>query len=112
MLAINFLAEGVVLECFPSLNDVPQSHIEVLDSVSSPNCALSLAGISADFTFLLVRNLVIIRSKTADGNTCSFTVTTTDKKQADAQRYAITVIGIPSPTTGKVILFCVEISEL
>jgi hypothetical protein len=42
----------------------------------------------------------------------SLIVITADKKQADTQRYVITVIGIPSLTTSKVILFCVGISEI
>jgi hypothetical protein len=39
----------------PSLNDLPQSHTWVLESVSSPNCALRVLRIAADFTFLYCR---------------------------------------------------------
>jgi hypothetical protein len=39
-------------------------------------------------------------------------VITTDKKEVDKEEYVITVIGIPSLTTSKVIWFYREISEL
>jgi hypothetical protein len=56
------------------------------------------------FHVLLVRNLIIMRWATSEGTTCSLMVITTDKKQVDVQRYVITVMGIPSLTTGKMIL--------
>jgi hypothetical protein len=37
---------------------------------------------------------------------------TADKEQVDKQRYVVTLIGISSLTTSKVILFCVGMSEL
>jgi hypothetical protein len=60
----------------------------------------------------LVRNLTIMHCATSKGTTCSLIATTTDKKWADMQRYVITVIGIPSLTTSKVILFYAGISVL
>jgi len=54
--------------------------------------------------FSLVRNLTIILCTRAEG--------TTDKKQVDLPWYVIMVIGIPSLTTSKVILFYMGISTL
>jgi hypothetical protein len=67
----------------PSLNDILQSYTWILESVSSPNCALILFRISASFTFSLTRNLVVVVVvvcyATAEGATCSLVITT-DKK--------------------------------
>jgi hypothetical protein len=91
-----------------SINYLFQSYICVLESVSSPNCALSLIITWAGFTFSLVRN-VTIHCATAEG-TCLSIVITADKKQVDSQRYDMAVIGIPSLTTSNVILFYAGIS--
>jgi len=48
----------------------------------------------------------------AEGPTCSLIVITTDKKQGDTQYYVIMVLGIPSQTTSKVILFYAGLSML
>jgi hypothetical protein len=61
---------------------------------------------SADFTFLLDRNLTTMRCATAEGTTCSLIVITAYKKQLETQRYVIMVMGIPSLPSSKVILFC------
>jgi hypothetical protein len=53
-----------------------------------------------------------MRCVTAGGATCTLIVITANKKQADTQRYVITVIGIPFLTASKVILFYVGISAL
>jgi len=55
----------------PSLSDLLQSYSWVLESVSSPNCAMSLIRIWAGFTFSLVRNLIVMPYATAEGTTCS-----------------------------------------
>jgi hypothetical protein len=52
----------------------------------------------------LVRNLTIMHCVTSEATTCSLNVITPDKKQADIQRYVVTVVGIPSLTTSKEIL--------
>jgi len=49
---------------------------------------------------------------TAEGTTCSLIMITSDRKQLDMQQYIITIIGIPSLTTSKVILFYAGISVL
>jgi len=74
------------------------------ERIVSELCALSFIRISADFTFS-VRNLTIMRCATTEQTTWSLFVITTDKKQADVQWCVITVIGIPSLTTSRVILF-------
>jgi hypothetical protein len=79
----------------------------MLDNVLSPT--LSLVRISVGFTFFSVTNLTIILSTTGKGTHCSLVITT-DTKQVDMQQYVITVIGIPSLTTSKVILFSAGIS--
>jgi len=53
-----------------------------------------------------------MRCATAEGTTCSLIVITADKKQVDTQWYVITIIGIPSLTTSKVIFFYAGISAL
>jgi hypothetical protein len=87
-----------------SLNDFLQSYALVLENILSLNCACSLFRISVGFMFSLVRNLTIILCTRAEG--------TTDKKQVDLPWYVIMVIGIPSLTTSKVILFYMGISTL
>jgi len=69
----------------PSLNDLLQSYIWVLENVSSPNCALNLFRMSAGFTFSLVINWIVMRCATAKGTTCSFIVISANKKQVDSQ---------------------------
>jgi hypothetical protein len=63
-----------------------QSYNWVLESVSSPNCALNLIiRISAGITFLLVRSLTIMHCTTVEGTTYSLIVISTDKKQVNMQ---------------------------
>jgi len=86
----------------PPLNDLLQSYIWILENVSSPNCALGLFRISG-FTFSLVRNLTVMRCTTTEGTSCSLYVTTSDIKQVDTQWYVVTVVGISSLSTSKVV---------
>jgi hypothetical protein len=51
---------------WPYLDDLLQSYMWVLDSISSLNCVLSLVTISAGFTYLLVRNLTTMCFATAE----------------------------------------------
>jgi hypothetical protein len=97
---------------WPTLNDLLQSYIQVLQSISSPNCTTSLVRISAYLAFSLVRNLTTMCCTTAKGTTCSLSMITTDKKQVDMQGYVIMAISISSLTTNKVILFYIGISLL
>jgi hypothetical protein len=95
-----------------SLNYLFQSYTRVLESISSTNCALSLTRISEVFTLSLARYLKIKHCAIAEGSTCTLIVITTDRKEADRRRYVVTVIGIPSLTTSKLIFLYVGISAL
>jgi len=55
--------------------------------------------------FSLIRNLTTLRCARAEGTAFPLILITTDRKQVDTQWYVITVIGITSLITGKVILF-------
>jgi hypothetical protein len=116
MLAITFLAEGEVFMFSTSvqlsLNDLLQPYTWVLESISTPNCDLSLFRISADFMLLLVRNLIRMHCAIAKGTISSLILITTNKKPTDIQQYVVTVTGILSLTTSRVILFYVGISAL
>jgi hypothetical protein len=54
----------------PSINDLLQSYKQVIDVVSSPNCALSIDRIIAGFTCSLVRNLTTMSCVLAEGSIC------------------------------------------
>jgi hypothetical protein len=82
--------------CSAFFNDLPQLHIWLLESVSSPNCALRLIRILAGSMFPMIRNLRIMLCATVEGARCSLVVITTDIiKQSGMQRYVITIIVSP-----------------
>jgi hypothetical protein len=90
---------------WPSLNDFLQSYTWVFGSVSSPNYALSLFGISASFTSYLVRNLNSQRSHLFTHRNRYW------QMHVDTQWYIIKVTENPSLTTCKLILFFAGICD-
>jgi len=68
-----------------SLKDLFQSYTWILENISSPNCIQCLIIISAGFTFLMIRNLIIMCCTTAKGTTYSLIIINTDKRQVDKQ---------------------------
>jgi hypothetical protein len=71
----------------PSINDLLQSYKQVIDVVSSPNCALSIDRIIAGFTWSLVRNLTTVSCVIAEGSICLLIVVSTEGKRQVASAF-------------------------
>lgn len=68
-------------------------------------CVLSLNRVSAGFTFSSVRNLTILPCATAQVTTCPLIVIAAYKKQIESQRNVVTIQGILSSATSRLVLF-------